>query len=111
MCSLRDEKFDSYFSSTNKTIWSSIDQVLTDLAWHGTYNFVQVEYLQEVISYHIPILVSLPNYLKLATSFKYYDMWSEDPHFMDIIYTQLEKLNGDSKMAQLTLFSKISTSH
>ena len=54
-CNLQEMRsFSSYFSWTNKTVWSRIDRAFTNNAWHDDFDFIHVEYLYSGLLDHTP---------------------------------------------------------
>ena len=47
----------AYYSWSNKTIWSGIDRVFTNLLWYDTMEFTQTHYLPYELSDHTPLLI------------------------------------------------------
>ncbi|KAJ8444797.1 hypothetical protein Cgig2_014986 [Carnegiea gigantea] len=54
------------------------------MKWCNTYEFVKDEYLAQGVSDHMPILLSLPNYPKPASTFRFCEMWGTDTLFLSI---------------------------
>ena len=58
-----------FYSWTNKTIWSRIDRVFTNLLWHDTMDFTQTSYLPYGLSDHTPLIIIFPTSPRPRPSF------------------------------------------
>ncbi|KAJ8421817.1 hypothetical protein Cgig2_023810 [Carnegiea gigantea] len=75
-----------YFSWTNKITWSRIDRV---------------NYLPNRLSDHTPLHIILPSCPRPKHEFTFCDMWTKDPHYMDLVKAKMKLLQEDSRLGQL----------
>ena len=77
----------TYYSWTNKTIWSKIDTVLHNNYWHNTFDFTQASYMAHNLSDHTPICLQFPSTQKPKSSF------GKQPDFKSIVLSALPRVN------------------
>ena len=75
----------SYYSWTNKTIWSRIDRVFINHHWYGTFDYTHTVYMAPGISDHTPLQMQFHNTPKPKAKFQYCDMWSAHSDFSSLI--------------------------
>ena len=75
----------SYYTWTNRRIWSKIDRVLINDHWHDTFYYTFIQALPMGISDHTPMMVQFVPTPKPKTGFQYCNMWSSHPDFPCII--------------------------
>ncbi|KAJ8419296.1 hypothetical protein Cgig2_013319 [Carnegiea gigantea] len=70
----------TFFTWTNKSIWSRIDIALYNEYWHDTFDFTHFHFLIQGLSDHSLISLSFPHCPKPKYSFLFCDMWTRDGH-------------------------------
>ncbi|KAJ8419640.1 LOW QUALITY PROTEIN: hypothetical protein Cgig2_030847 [Carnegiea gigantea] len=71
-CELTEiRSFGTYYSWSNKTIWSRIDRALHNQYWHTTFDFTHVMYMANSLSDHTPLCLQFLATPKTRPSFKY----------------------------------------
>ncbi|KAJ8429250.1 LOW QUALITY PROTEIN: hypothetical protein Cgig2_026286 [Carnegiea gigantea] len=79
----------TYFSWTNKTIWSKIDRAFVNTLWYLHFDFRQVLYMSHSLSDHTTLLLHLINSPKPRKAFHFCEMWTRDPSFQTIIHNMM----------------------
>jgi len=92
-CDLQELRWDgSYYSWTNKTIWSRIDRVFINIHWYGVCDFTLTHYKTNALSDHTPLLVQFPATPKPKHRFQFCDMWCGHPDFTKIIDSAMNSI-------------------
>jgi len=94
----------SYFSWTNKSIWSRIDRSLFNSYWHDVFDFTQVKFDALGLLDHTPLIIQFPTSLKPQLSFKYCDMWSLHKYFMPMVTVTIPKTHHIINLKQVYAF-------
>jgi len=98
-CSLQELRWiGAYYSWSNKTIWSRIDRVFTNLLWYDTMEYTQTHYLPNGLSDHTSSLVKFPTSPRPQAKFQFYDMWCKHRDFAHIIASNLPAAEEPCKM-------------
>ncbi|KAJ8419624.1 hypothetical protein Cgig2_007643 [Carnegiea gigantea] len=84
----------SYFSWTNKTIWSRIDRAFVNTLY-------QVLYMSHSLSDHTPLLLHLINSPKPRKAFHFCEMWTRDPSFQTIIHNMMPAASPNNEQLKL----------
>ncbi|KAJ8419759.1 hypothetical protein Cgig2_017670 [Carnegiea gigantea] len=79
----------AFFTETNKTIWSKIDRVVHNGLWYEAFAYTHVHIMAQGLSDHTPVILSFPPLPKPKSTFIFYDMWTKDQGFKDIIKHRL----------------------
>ncbi|KAJ8421029.1 hypothetical protein Cgig2_000524 [Carnegiea gigantea] len=66
----------SYYSWTNKKVWSRIDRAFINTLWYDQADFTQVKYLPQSLSDHTPLMLQITASPKTRPSFQFCDMWT-----------------------------------
>jgi len=86
----------SYFTWTNKKVWSQLDRVFSNTYWYGTFDYCQVKYLSNALSDHTPMLIEITASPKPQSSFQFCDMWVRDTSFHPMVHIALPtNIKGD----------------
>ncbi|KAJ8422406.1 hypothetical protein Cgig2_013226 [Carnegiea gigantea] len=94
----------SYYSWTNKSIWSRIDRAFINSYWHDQFDFTQSRYLAMGLSDHTSLLIHLPTAPKPLPSFQFYDIWCAHKDFQSIITAPKLTSSSTHKIQQLWEF-------
>lgn len=85
-------------------IYSKIDRVLANQAWLDVYPNSEAHFLAEDTSDHSPGLVIFYTLQHLGPKpFKYFDMWSTDPIFQEVVTSNWKKRTKGNSMQQIAL--------
>ncbi|KAJ8419236.1 hypothetical protein Cgig2_013533 [Carnegiea gigantea] len=91
----------SYFSWTNKTIWSRIDRAFVNTLWYSHFDFSQVLYMSHSLSDHTPPLLHLINSPKPRKAFHFCEMWTRDPSVQTIIHNMMLTASPNNEQLKL----------
>jgi len=81
----------SYYSWTNKKVWSRIDRAFINTLWYDQADFTQVKYLPQSLSDHTPLMLQISASPKPRSSFQFCDMLVKDSSFLSIVHKHLPK--------------------
>lgn len=68
----------TYFTWTNKTVWSRIDKVFVNTYWFDQFGFSQVTCMANSLSNHTSMVIDFTGCPKLNRTFQFCDMWVRD---------------------------------
>ncbi|KAJ8419711.1 LOW QUALITY PROTEIN: hypothetical protein Cgig2_028801 [Carnegiea gigantea] len=81
-CDLQELRWiGSYFSWSNKRVWSRIDRVFTNVLWYEIMDFTQTHYLPSSLSDHTPLLIQFSSSPRPLARFQFCDMWIKHKDF------------------------------
>ncbi|KAJ8423882.1 hypothetical protein Cgig2_001548 [Carnegiea gigantea] len=92
----------SYYSWTNKTIWSRIDRTLINNYWHDVFDFTQTKYATLGLSDHTPLIIQFPSSSKPQDSFKFCDIWASHKDFLPLVTASIPARSRPCSLAQMT---------
>ncbi|KAL0296083.1 UNVERIFIED_CONTAM: hypothetical protein Sradi_6660400 [Sesamum radiatum] len=79
------------YTWTNKIIWKRLDRVLYSKEWIDTFNSTRVLHLPRRLSDHHPLLIIAKHTdTKVASSFRFQNMWIDHPTFLNTIQKSWE---------------------
>ena len=90
----------SFFTWTNKTIWSRIDRVFHNAVWYDIIDYTHVQFKSPGLSDHTPIILSFPHCPRPRATFQFCDMWVLDKGFREIVKIPLSRLSSQNSRHQ-----------
>ncbi|KAJ8439478.1 hypothetical protein Cgig2_006995 [Carnegiea gigantea] len=90
----------SFFTWTNKTIWSRIDRVFHNAVWYDIIDYTHVQFKSPGLSDHTPIILSFPHCPRPRATFQFCDMWVLDKGFREIVKISLSRLSSQNSRHQ-----------
>ena len=75
----------SYYTWTNRTVWSRLDRALMNAYWYAEFDFTHAQNLPMVLSDHTPLILRFVDTPRTKPSFQFCEMWSYQPEFQVIV--------------------------
>ncbi|KAJ8419773.1 hypothetical protein Cgig2_002904 [Carnegiea gigantea] len=88
-----------FFTWTNKTVWSKIDRVLG-------LGYTHVQSLTKGLSDYALLKINFPSCLKRRQVFRFYEMWTFDPLFKNLVTQHWAKQPPNNKLHNLCITLK-----
>ena len=82
-------------------MWSKIDRVLANGQWYIEMGYIHATYLIEGLSDHTSLKITFLGSPKRSNTFKFYEMWCNDPLFTEIIHLNSQYQVQGTKMQQV----------
>ena len=83
----------TYYTWTDKIIWSRIDRALINIYWYDAFDFTQNHYLANGLSNHSLMMLYLPLIAKPRSRFQFCEMWTKHRDFNRVVDSVLSPVS------------------